>query len=674
MNSIAWSVVFGYVLVTFAVGFWFARRAHRGVDDYFLSGRTLPWYVLGTSMVVTTFAPDTPVGMAEYARSGAFNGWFGWNLVLGQILAVFLFARLWRRSGIRTDNELLEMRYSGRSAAGLRLFKALHFSILGNLFTLCVVIAALVKVLDAVISPADVAPLLGFTPDPDDLREWVRWGVTGFAVAYALLAGFWGVVATDFMQFVIAMIGTTAFAWIASNDLGGMEAVRASAEPVLTSFWPDDPDMTAKIWVYVLVMWWGSYNADGSGYLCQRMLAAKNERHASLGTLWFSVAYAGLRMWPWLVIGTLSLLVLPMIAIDDGGTQVLVNQRVASEVSGTVVIGSEGVEQTVQNLPIEVRDGVVVTEKGEPVSEVRGATAYPRMLTSILGGQEDLLHSIVLGLIVAAFLAAFMSTVDTLLNWGGSYLVNDVMKRFVWRDATEKQLLWFAKAAVLVIVTLAVLLSRHVSSVKDAWILVWGISAGLGPVLILRWFWWRVNAWSEISALATSLTLGLGFELMNRLWLGADYEFALAKTYIGIPGAAEPLLVLEKWEKILALVGSALVMAVVVTRFTRPADPDRLDDFVRKVRPPGAWSVVRKRVGDAGRPDLSMPRLLGRWVCGVATVYGITFAIGGAIYGHPTLAWSSLAVAALGSFVLLKLLHEFGDPDEEENPGARVVD
>ncbi|HMS18060.1 MAG TPA: sodium:proline symporter, partial [Planctomycetota bacterium] len=259
----SWLIVGFFLTLTFGLGVWFARRANQNTSEYFLSGRTLPWWVLGTSMVVTTFAPDTPLGVAEYARSGVYNGWFGWNLVMAQILAVFLFSRLWRRSGVLTDNELIELRYSGRPAAGLRLFKALHFSILANLLSLSLVINAIVTVLQAVL---DVSP---------ENMEWLRIGVAAIAVTYALIAGFWGVVATDFLQFWIAVIGTAIFAWIAADHLGGMGKATKALSDASLSFFPESGPDLSKILVYVGIMWWGMYNADGGGYLAQRMLAAK---------------------------------------------------------------------------------------------------------------------------------------------------------------------------------------------------------------------------------------------------------------------------------------------------------------------------------------------------------------------------------------------------------------
>jgi SSS family solute:Na+ symporter len=636
VTSISWTVVGAFLALTFGIGLWFARRAGRSTEEYFLSGRSLPWWIVGTSMVITTFAPDTPLGVAENVRTGVSYGWFGWNMVMGQMLAVFLFARLWRRSGVMTDNELLELRYSGRAAAGLRLFKALHFSILYNLIILSLILRAMIDV---------IVEVAGFTQDQEIMLGWV---LAGTALTYAVLAGFWGVVATDFLQFWVAVGGTMTFAWMASDQFGGTEAVAQVTGGDVLSFFPDDPDHQLKILVYMTIMWWGIYNADGGGYLCQRMLAAKDERHATLGTLWFSVAYAAIRMWPWVLVGTMSLLVFPTVVPRSDGA-VIINGRPGETVSGTVVLigetvsgGTSSRQEEVRDLPVrvETKGGLrrVMTEGGEEVRPVQ-SKAYPGMMHRVLDE-----HPVLLGILVAAFLAAFLSTVDTHLNWGASYIVHDVLRRFVAPNASEKTLVWTGKGTVVVIMGGAVICSQFFTSIKDAWIFTWAVSAGIGPVLILRWFWWRVNAWAEIAALAVSILVAIGFEVCNRVW-APDAPFASPKTWVG------PY-VLELWHKALLVVGLSILAAIAAVLFAPRTDPDRLDAFVRRVRPPGFWGPVRSRVGATFAPDRSIPQILFLWVCGVAVVYGITFAIGGWIYNRGDLVVVSVSASAVGSVFL----------------------
>lgn len=635
METVSLLVVALFLLLTLALGFRFARRAHRSAGEYFLSGRNLPWWVLGTSMVVTTFAPDTPLGVAEYTRGGVYNAWFGWNMVMAQVLAVFLFSRLWRRSGVTTDNELIEIRYSGRPAAALRLFKALHFSLLMNLLSLALVIHAVVTVLGSVMDL-----------EYGDI-ETLRFGLVAFALFYALLAGFWGVVATDFLQFWVAVAGTAAFAWLAADHIGGMGALKEAVAPDTIAFFPPDGSDRSKVVVYMTVMWWGMYNADGGGYLAQRMLAAKDERHASLGTLWFSVAYAAVRMWPWILIGTLSLLAFPRMGIDPESGRPLVNGRLATSVTGTIRVREEGEggsgefrEVDVSDFPVAAgrigeRD-VLLSGPGAEIESIPGATAYPRMMLNVLRG-----HPVLKGLLIAAFIAAFLSTVDTLLNWGGSYLSHDVYRRFLRPAAGDRESLWFAKGAMVLVMLAAVFLSRGFMSIRDAWIFIWAVTAGLGPAVILRWLWWRVNAWCEFGAMFVSIALTALFEGLHYIHDPAAYRFASPVTFaFGIEVA--------QWQRALAIVFGSLLATLAIAFLGRPADRSRLVEFARRVRPPGVWGPVRAEAGAESFPELSAGQTLLRWAGGVLFVYGCTFAIGAMLYGKSAVLGGALLAAAAG--------------------------
>jgi hypothetical protein len=355
-------------------------------------------------------------------------------------------------------------------------------------------------------------------------------------------------------------------------------------------------------------------------------------------------------MWPWVVIGTLSLVLFPILSATGAAGSPPVNGMPSSHVSGTIIIeqpapsGHEtSSELTVENLPIRTEERlggpVVINDRGEVVRSIKGSSAYPRMMSTILSG-----HPWLIGLLVAAFLAAFLSTVDTLLNWGSSYLVHDVFRRFVRPDASEKQLLFFAKVSVLLIMVASVIVSRLYTSIGDAWIFTWSVSAGLGPVVILRWFWWRINAWCEIGALALSLLFAFGFEAMNAIHAASNevaYKFAAKTTIVGS-------VQLEVWHKAIIIVFGSLLWCIYAAFFTKKTDQSRLESFVRLVRPPGRWAPIRKHLGASCDPDLSVKAIALRWVLGVLFVYGCTFALGGLIYGHSKTIQFSLVAALIG--------------------------
>jgi SSS family solute:Na+ symporter len=576
-----WLVVAAYAALSLALGLALRRRASTSAEQYFLSGRSLPWWVLGTSMVATTFAADTPLAVTGFIRhDGIWFNWFGWHYVMSQMLAVFLFSRFWRRARVLTDNELIEMRYSGKPAAALRAFKAGYFALLYNFIVMGWVLRGMATVAEIV---------LGVDPEKAVLIG------AALALSYAMLAGFWGVVVTDVIQFGLAMAGSITVAVAAVHRLGGMSALRErlSASPLFTketlAFIPGgglglDSDFF-KFLVFVGLMWWASHNADGGGYLIQRMAAAKDERHARGATLWFVVANNALRYWPWIVTALVSLVLFP--TMPAGKTE---------------------------------------------------EAAYPLVMVSVLGPG-------LLGLLLVSFFAAFMSTIDTHLNWGASYLVHDVYRRFLRPQASEKEAVLAAKVCVVLMMSAAAGIAFRLTSIGRAWLFVWAMGAGIGPVLILRWFWWRINAWSEIAALATSVLTASLFEVVAAIQSGADYRLFVTPAVIGgIP--------LQTHHKALILVPVSLLVWLVVTLRTRPVDRDRLVAFYRIVRPGGRWGPVARDCPDVMADGLSWRRI-GVWAAGVAGCYGLIFGIGKLVLGEPGTAALLLAVAAAGGVVVL---------------------
>ncbi len=573
MAFLDWFIIGAYVASSIVIGVLFSRRAGRSLNDYFLSGRSLPWWLIGSSMVATTFAADTPLAITEYVRTdGIWRNWFWWAIAMSHVLATVAFSRLWRRAGVLTDNELIELRYSGKPAAFLRGFKAAYFSTLYNFIVMAWVTAAMSTVLSCFLEI--------------DIKIAVLVCIA-VALLYSLLGGFWGVVVTDLIQFSVAMVGSVIFAVVAADHVGGMERLlekvsELGGESVL-AFVPS-ANSGAEVWytffVFIGIMWWSSHNADGGGYIIQRMMSAKDEKHALFGTLWFVLAHYVLRMWPWIVVALVSLVMFPKI-----GQQVVSHRE-----------------------------------------------AYPAVMAAIL-------PSGLRGLFVAVFLAAYMSTVDTHLNWGSSYIVNDIYKRFIKRDASEKHYVAVSRITMLGLALTAGAVSLLIDSITGAWEFVWAMGAGVGAVLILRWFWWRINAWSEITALGTSLVLAVGMYV---------FEFF----------GDQPL---PLYVKALVVVAGSLAVWIPVTLCTRPEPAGTIESFCRRVRPGGFWPVVVENSG-LGK------RVLLAWIGGVGLVYGGMFTVGSLVLRRTgDLFWTiGLCVAGVVG-MYLGLRKSFGPEQQEKD-------
>lgn len=587
LHLIDWFIIAVYLAAALAVGYLFTRRSSSSTEEYFLSGRSLPWWIAGTSMVATTFAADTPLAITELVRAeGIWRNWYWWCLAMGGLLGVFFFSRLWRRAKVLTDNELIELRYSGRPAALLRGFKALYFSMLYNF----IVMGWVINGMSAVASVS-----LGVE------RNWTVWGCALIALIYSTSSGFWGVVITDFFQFILAIGGAITLAVLAINHFGGMgemlEQVRSAAGfqadrlnffPALTT--SEGGFFSSNVFtflVFIGIMWWASHNADGGGYIIQRMSSCKDERHALLATLWFNLANYALRVWPWVIVAVVSLVLFPSLADD-------------------------------------------------PLGDKAG---YPRVMMEFCGPG-------VLGLLITSFLAAFMSTISTHLNWGSSYLLNDVYRRFIRTNASEKHYVWISRFATLFVMGGAVLTAIHMGSIARAWEFIWAMGCGIGPVLILRWFWWRINAWSEISALASSIIVTIIFEIIafiQTTQTGAPYSlFCNPPILFGLPLAIQ--------HKAIIIVPISIITWVTVTLLTRPAPKEKLSSFYQRVHPGGIWPNEWKMKW--GTTKLRSHLL--NWALGVVFIYGATFGIGTLIFGNPIIGICLLLLAALCGFVSMR--------------------
>ncbi len=531
-----WIVIFGYGMLVLVIGVMCVRKAGESTEQFFLGGRSMSWWLLGTSMAATTFAADTPLAITEIVRTqGVWGNWFWWIWAVAHALAVFVFSRLWRRACVVTDAELIELRYSGKAAAVLRGAKAGIMSLVFNLLVLGWVTRAMATILKETMNIPEV---------------WALLACGSLAVFYAAMAGFWGVVITDLLQFVVATVGAVIFAVFAVNEVGGLdilvqdaEAVKTSVTSIVPQILPGEP-RTTKFFILMFVGWWATHNADAGGYMMQRLGSARDERHATGGAMWFAVAHYALRAWPWILVALASLTILP------------------------------------------------------PESFADHKAAYPRLIGLVLPAGLR-------GLTVACLLAAFMSTVDTHLNWGASYLVTDLYKRFWRKNESEKHYVFMARLASVLLGVSASLVALRIDSIKGAWAVLYSMGAGLGPFLILRWFWWRINAWTELSALLISVFTGVVLTL-----LGIEYEYRL-----------------------LMVVCASLLGAGLVTFFTRPVEGSRLESFYRKVTPGGFWGPVEKKASSSLEPVMQRGVFFDI-ILGIMLIYGATLGVGKILFAQ----------------------------------------
>ena len=577
LTLIDWAVIAAYFLFNLAIGFYYKARAGKNIGEFFLSGRNVPWWLAGTSMVATTFAADTPLVVTGLvARNGIAGNWLWWNFVASGMLTVFLFARLWRRSGVMTDVEFAEIRYSGKPAAFLRGFRALYLGVPINCIILGWVNLAMVKILTLSLGVSKSQAL------------WIVLGMIALTSFISAIAGLWGVLVTDLFQFVLKMTMIIILAVAAVHAVGGIGQMKVqltqihragsalSFVPDLNSAWM--PMITFL--VYISVNWWAVWypgsEPGGGGFVAQRMFCAKDERHSLLATLWFNIAHYALRPWPWILVGLASILLYPNLQDKE---------------SGYVLV-------MVNYLPPALR-----------------------------------------GLMLAGFAAAFMSTIGTNLNWGASYLVNDFYRRFVRKDAGERHYVAMSQVATVFLTIVSVILTYFMGSIAGAWKLLIVTGAGTGTVLILRWYWWRINAWSEVSAMiaafVVSITLQLGFHLDS----DDPYGFA----YI-----------------MLITVGITTVVWLATTFLTAPEPVEKLVQVYRRVHPwTGGWAPVARQAPEILPTSDTLYNLVD-WLCGCVLIYGSLFGIGKIILEEYATGFILLALGLAAGAVIYRDLSRRG--------------
>ena len=574
---IDWAIILVYFIVSAAIGLYFSKRAQGSLTEYFIAGRTLSWWMAGTSIVATSFAADTPLAIAGIVRTRGIQGnWYWWSGLMGGMLCVFFYARLWRRARILTDVEFVELRYGGNPALLLRLFHAIYRSTLFNCVTMGWVILAMSKI---------VHELLGWD------KVFSVSILVAITLVYTALSGIWGAVVTDFFQFIWAMLGCIILAAIVVVKMGGpaalatksLEAAKAIsatkslskviAPSQLLGFTPSAGATQLAVFsffVFIFFQWLGG--GEGGGFLAQRLFSTKNEKHSMLAVLWYNFAHYAVRPWPWIIIGLASLVYFPNISDPE--------------------------------------------------------SSYPKMMVHFLPVGFK-------GFLVAGFLAAFMSTITTHLNWGASYLVNDVYKRVVKKDGSERHYVVISQITTVLMAIMAGFTAWRMKSIYEAWLFIQLLMVGTSLVVLFRWYWWRINAWSEISAMVSSLAISLFLEkspYFARIH-GPDY-YAV---------------------RLIITLSLCTLIWLIVTFLTRPVPEKQLEDFFRHVRPGGFWGPIARRCADVKKLHLGWPEVVNFFL-GTICIYASLFSIGWFVMGQYKLGMMAALLCAVSGGLMFFLI------------------
>ena len=589
MTPIDWLIVLIYFILTVGLGMLLSKRASQSLEDFFVSGRSLPWWLAGTSMAATTFSIDTPLIICGIVGSrGIAGNWEWWSFGISHVVLIYIFARLWRRSEIVTDAELTEIRYGGKSAAILRGTKAFLFAVPINCIGIGYAMLAMVKAVDAL----ELWQSLGINPG-NEVKIWSLVGICFIVLLYSGFSGLWGVVATDFFQFILALLGAIAVAIVAVNHVGGIHQLVPQVQQiteidVLTFFpfdfsnggwgWSDTAGITATTFsAYLFLQWWSFRRSDGGGEFIQRLAAAKDEAEAEKATWLFNILHYIIRTWPWIVVALVALVVYPDLEDKELG--------------------------------------------------------YPKLML-------DFLPPVMLGLVVTSLIAAFMSTVSTSINWGASYLTNDLYLRFLKPNATQAELVLSGRIASVLVTVLGAIAAFNFTNITTVFSLVIAIGTGPGLVLVLRWFWWRINAAAELAAMVSGFILGFIVSVKPEL----IYSF--------YPPFEEILS--DRGYKLLFISAVTALIWLAVMYLTPPETDATLDDFYRRVRPGGiGWKRQQERTGLSPIDNLTQDLL--KVVAATLLLFGSMLAIGGFLLLQSLTAWISLIIAVLSGFWLRRL-------------------
>jgi SSS family solute:Na+ symporter len=591
LSALDYSIIAGFFSIVLIIGIVVSKKSGQSSAEYFLSGRSMPWWLLGFSMVATTFSTDTPNLVTDIVRTNGVSGnWVWWAFLLTGLLTVFVYAKLWRRSNVATDMEFYELRYGGKPAHFLRWFRAFYLGVLFNVMAMSAVTLAAIKIGQV---------MLGLDPV---FTVVVAGSIT---VLFSAVGGFRGVIYTDFVLFFVAIAGAVGAAYYLVNipEVGGLQALLAHENVSdKLSILPDFSDTEALIGILIIplaVQWWSAWypgaEPGGGGYIAQRMLAAKNENHAIGATFFFNIMHYALRPWPWILVALASMVVYPdLLSIQSAFPNVSPDK-----------LGND--------------------------------LAYSAMLTKLPSG--------LLGLVLASLGAAYMSTISTHLNWGSSYIVNDVYKLEIQPNATEKQLVMVGRIATVLLMIASGFLALTLTNALQLFDIILMFGAGTGLIFILRWFWWRINAWSEISAMIVSglLSILFNFGSLGTTFFGGD----------GLEG------IFPSWAKFPLVVLLTSIVWIAVTFLTSPEKEETLDRFYKQTQPGGpGWKVQQEKAIAEGQikfQEWSVPSGILAMILGAILVYGCMFATGNWIYGNYTLASGLTLVVIVSGALLFKV-------------------
>ena len=586
LSFIDWVIIFSFFAIFIVIGLLFTKRSGKNSKEYFLSGRNMPWWLLGTSMVATTFSADTPNLVANIVREDGVSGnWVWWAFLITGMMTVFFYARLWRRSEVLTDLEFYELRYSGKEATFLRAFRALYLGVFFNVMIMATVCLAGIKI---------GGILLGLSP-----FECVFYSSI-ITVFYSSLGGLRTVIITDLIQFVLAMVGSIwACVYLVNlEEIGGLnQLISNDLISDKLNFLPDFNDYETLITVLIIpiaVQWWAVWypgaEPGGGGYIAQRMLSAKDERNAINATLFFNIAHYAIRPWPWILIALASLIIYP--SLSD-------------------------IESAFPNV-----DSSII---GHDI-------AYPAMLSKLPSG--------LLGVVLASLLAAFMSTISSHLNWGASYISIDFYKRFIYSEASEKEIVLVGRISTIFLMILAGFVALELNDALDAFQILLQIGAGTGSIFLLRWFWWRVNAYSEITGMSVSFLVAIYFHSIHERIFGFTFE--------------------SHYELVLSVFITTLSW-ILVTLLTKPTENSRLFEFYKKIKPYGiGWNKFLKNnnidVKNKELKESPMSDLLSMFL-GIVIVYSGLFGTGYLLYGNTTYSLILFFLLFISAYKLNKIMN-----------------